>query len=163
MGWATPRSASFGTLTVIECEGFGFVPGRVAARLSRVVERALGDADLSLPQYRLLTFLRDGRVAAGALAGRLAVSRPAITTLVDGLVAKGLVDRSPVEGDRRRVDHVLTDAGLAALERGDKAVEAALLGVVEHLPAGKRKRAVEGLELWGHALDAARAARLGRT
>jgi DNA-binding MarR family transcriptional regulator len=132
----------------------------VAARLARVVERALMDADLSLPQYRLLTFLREGRVAAGALAGRLAVSRPAITTLVDGLVARGLVDRSPVEGDRRRVDHVLTPAGGEALAKADAAVEAALVRLVAHLPANKRKRAVEGLELWGHALDAARAERL---
>jgi DNA-binding MarR family transcriptional regulator len=125
-----------------------------------VVERALVDVDLSLPQYRLLTFLRDGRVAAGALAGRLAVSRPAITTLVDGLVARGLVDRSPVEGDRRRVDHLLTDAGAEALAQADAAVDAALGRLVEHLPQNKRKRAIEGLELWGHALDAARAERL---
>lgn len=101
-------------------------------------------------------------MAAGALAGRLAVSRPAITTLVDGLVARGLVDRSPVAGDRRRVDHVLTDAGLAALDRGDAAVERALVELVGYLPANKRKRAIDGLELWGHALDAARAERLER-
>jgi DNA-binding MarR family transcriptional regulator len=118
------------------------------------------EVDLSLPQFRLLSFLREGRVTAGALAGRLAVSRPAITTLVDGLVARGFVDRTPVEGDRRRVDHLLTPAGLAALDRADVAVEAALTHVVDHLPAAKRKRAIEGLELWGHALDAARAGRL---
>jgi DNA-binding MarR family transcriptional regulator len=125
------------------------------------VERALMDVDVSLPQYRLLTFLRDGKVTAGVLAGRLAVSRPAITTLVDGLVARGFVDRSPVEADRRQVDHLLTAAGLEVLDRADVVVEAALLALIAHLPATKRKRAVEGLELWGDALDAARAERMG--
>lgn len=115
-----------------------------------------------MPQYRLLVFLGEGTVAASALADWLSVSRPAITTLVDGLVARGLVDRSPVAGDRRRVDHLLTPAGVAALEQADAAVERALEALADHLPAAKRRRAVEGLELWGHALDAHRAAYLER-
>jgi DNA-binding MarR family transcriptional regulator len=115
-----------------------------------------------MPQYRLLVFLSEGTVAASALASWLSVSRPAITTLVDGLVARGLVDRSPVAGDRRRVDHLLTPAGVTALEAADVAVEAALTSLVERLPAAKRRRAVEGLELWSHALDDQRAEYLER-
>lgn len=125
-----------------------------------MVDRALDEVGLSMPQYRLMLFVGEGRAAAGALAGRLAVSRPAITTLVDGLVARGYVDRRAVEGDRRRVDHVLTEAGIAALEEADAAVERAMVQLADHLPVAKRKRAVEGLELWIHALDAARAERL---
>jgi len=139
------------------------LPGRAAARLARVVDRAVADADLTMPQYRLLVFLSEGQVAASALADWLSVSRPAITTLVDGLVAKGLVSRTAVAGDRRRVDHTLTAEGEAALDRADEAVARALESLAEHLPAGKRRRAVEGLELWSHALDEARARYLERS
>ena len=144
-------------------EPFGILPGRAAARLARVVDRALADVDLTMPQYRLLVFLSDGQVAASALADWLSVSRPAITTLVDGLVSRGLVSRTSVAGDRRRVDHALTPEGVAALERADAAVEAALESLADHLPIGKRRRAVEGLELWGHALDDRRAQLLDRS
>lgn len=115
-----------------------------------------------MPQYRLLVFLSEGTVAASALAEWLSVSRPAITTLVDGLVARGLVDRSPVTGDRRRVDHLLTAAGRSVLGDADEAVERALERLAAHLPASKQRRAVEGLELWAGALDAERAELLGR-
>jgi hypothetical protein len=123
-------------------EPFGTQPGRVAARLARVVERSLATVDLTLPQYRLLAFLGDDAVTAGSLAGGLSVSKPAITTLVDGLV-----------------EHVLTGEGVAALGRADEVVEQALVSLHERLPADKRRRAVEGLELWGHALDDLRSER----
>lgn len=138
-------------------EPFGILPGRAAARLARIVDRALADADLTMPQYRVLVHLAEGHVSASALADWLSVSRPAITTLVDGLVARGLVNRAAVAGDRRRVDHALTPAGQAALEQADAAVETALDRLADHLPAAKRRRAVEGLGLWAHALDEMRA------
>ena len=115
-----------------------------------------------MPQYRVLVHLAEGNVSASALAEWLSVSRPAITTLVDGLVSRGLVSRSSVAGDRRRVDHALTPAGEQALEQADAAVEAALDALADHLPAAKRRRAVEGLELWSHALDDLRASYLER-
>src|SRR3954462_3196328 len=96
-------------------------PARVLARLSKVVEHALGDA-LSLPQYRLLAFLAHGDRAASALADRLDVSRPSITGLVDGLVKRGLVERRNSTDDRRRVDPVITTDGKAALAAADHAV-----------------------------------------
>jgi len=84
---------------------------RAAARLAKAVELALVDVDLTLPQYRLLVYLAEGSVAASALAGKLAVSKPSLTALADGLVAKALVERRAFAGDRRRVDHVLTEDG----------------------------------------------------
>lgn len=138
-------------------EPFGILPGRATARLARIVDRALADVDLTMPQYRVLVHLAEGHVSASALADWLSVSRPAITTLVDGLVARGLVNRSAVAGDRRRVDHALTPDGAAALEQADAAVEKALDELADHLPAAQRRRAVEGLGLWARALDEVRA------
>jgi long-chain acyl-CoA synthetase len=130
---------------------------RAAARLAKQVEVALATLDLSLPQYRVLAFLSEGSAAASALAGKLAVSRPSVTALVDGLVARGFVTRQAFELDRRRVDHALTAEGRRALDAADRTVEERLARLAAHLPDGQARRAKEGLRLWNQALDRARA------
>jgi DNA-binding MarR family transcriptional regulator len=127
---------------------------RAAARLSKRLDVALGGVELSLPQYRLLLFLSRRVELASRLAGQLAVSPPTVTTLVDGLVARGLVERAADPDDRRRVRHVLTDAGRRALADADHALDARLQDLAAHLPAAQARRALEGLELWHQALDA---------
>jgi len=101
-------------------------PGRTIARMARQVECAVATADLTLAQYRVLGILGEGREAASALAEKLAVSRPSVTGVVDGLVARGLVHRGPADGDRRRVDIDLTAAGRELLAAADDAVDARL-------------------------------------
>ena len=63
---------------------------RAAAKLARQVTIPLGEIDLSLPQYRVLAFLDEGGAAPSDLAGRLSVSRPSVTALMDGLITRGL-------------------------------------------------------------------------
>ena len=135
---------------------------RATARLGKVVEKAVGEVDLTLPQYRMLAHLSEGTSAASVLAGNLAVSNPSLTALADGLVARGFVERRPAAGDRRRVDHVLTTDGRAALAAADAAVQDRLDGLLRHLPRSARRRAVDGLALWLVALDAARSERLAQ-
>ena len=136
--------------------------GRVLASLYRHVEKAVSDAGLSLPQYRALSFLSDETAASAAsrLAERLAVSRPAITALVDGLVARGWVERRVAESDRRRVDHVLTPSGRSALHTADDAVNARLGDLAARLDDRERDGAIDGLAMWGQAIESARLARL---
>jgi len=123
------------------------------AWLARQVELGAGDADLSLPQYRVLGLLDGGPVISSALADRLAVQRPSVTAVVDGLVARGLVDRRPGEGDRRQVSHTLTDDGRRVLAAADAAVERRLEAVAGCLPdADQARRAVDDLGLWQQAL-----------
>jgi long-chain acyl-CoA synthetase len=106
-------------------------PGRTIARLARQVECAVATVDLTLSQYRVLGILGEGREAASALADKLAVSRPSVTGVVDGLVARGLVRRGQADGDRRRVDIDLTDSGRALLAAADGAVDARLDRILE--------------------------------
>lgn len=134
--------------------------GRSAARLGRVAERALGDVGLTLAQYRVLSLLGDGSAAATALADHLAVSRPNVTALVDGLVERDLVERLTDAADRRRVRHSLTDPGRASLADADQAVDARLLAIAGHLPPAEARQAAAGLALWARALDAARDAKV---
>jgi long-chain acyl-CoA synthetase len=139
-------------------------PGRAAARLARVVENALTPVDLSLPQYRMLIFLSEGgSEAASALAGMLGVSRPSVTALVDGLVARGLAQRCADPVDRRRVTHTLTAAGLDALHRADDAVERRMAELAESIPdEGDRIHAYAGLEQWLGAMNTEREAKLAQ-
>src|SRR5262249_39067877 len=89
--------------------------GRTIARLARQVERAITPLDLSMPQYRVLALLADGSTAASVLAQQLAVRPPSVTAVVDGLVARALVERSPDPLDRRRLTLTLTDEGARLL------------------------------------------------
>jgi long-chain acyl-CoA synthetase len=136
-------------------------PGRVVARLARQVELALATVDLTLPQYRVLILLGGGKEAASALAEKLAVSRPSVTGVVDGLVARGLVERHHDRDDRRRVGHELTAGGRRLLETAEAEIERRLGGIAALSPVGAAA-AFAGLDPWREALDAHRAARLAR-
>ena len=134
--------------------------GRTAAWLAKQVEIGLGTVDLSLPQYRVLAMLEGTSALSSDMAERLAVRPPTVTAVVDGLVGRGLVERRTVEGDRRRVDHVLTDHGRRVLDDADSAVNARLCDIAGHLPGpADADQAFEGLSLWRQALIASRLAR----
>ncbi|MHB1533448.1 MAG: MarR family winged helix-turn-helix transcriptional regulator [Acidimicrobiales bacterium] len=126
---------------------------RVVARLSRLVERGLASVDLTLSQYRVLGLLAGGSVGASTLADRLAVSRPSVTGVVDGLVARGLVQRASQPGDRRQVVHTLTPEGRALLAGADCAAAARLEILADFFPDDARPQGVDALCAWRHALD----------
>jgi len=127
--------------------------GRVAAWLSKRVEVALSELDLTLPQYRVLGILVEGSNAASALADRLAVRRPSVTALIDGLEARGFVDRTHDEGDRRRISLRLTDDGQRIVAEADRCVDAYLASIASNLPNPDDVMALHALELWGQALS----------
>jgi long-chain acyl-CoA synthetase len=124
-----------------------------------MVEVALAPVDLTMPQYRVLSILSDGSEAASGLANRLAVRPPSITAIIDGLVARGLVDRRQEDSDRRRVALRITDEGTRMVAQADLAVDEQLASIAGYLPAKDRIVAMRSLELWGRALAATREAR----
>jgi DNA-binding MarR family transcriptional regulator len=120
--------------------------------LARQVEIVLSEHDLTLAQYRLLGLLDERPEMASVLAEKLTVSRPSVTTVVDGLSARGLVERSHDTSDRRRVNHVLTEAGRSALHAAEDAVVQGLRAVLNELdPSGARDIAA-GLGALGDTL-----------
>ncbi len=133
---------------------------QTAAWLSKQVELGLAEVDLSLPQYRILTFLAEGSAISTALADRLAVRPPSVTALVDGLVGRGLIERHHAEDDRRHVSHVLTPDAKRLLAEADAAVYARLATIAHCLPEeGQAEEVLDGLCLWGPALSAHHAAK----
>lgn len=113
--------------------------GRAVGWLARQVESVLAEQELSLAQYRLLGLLEERPEVASALADKLTVSRPSVTTVVDGLVSRGLVERVHDTQDRRRVNHALTADGRKVLHHADELIESGLQGILDHLdPSGAR-------------------------
>ena len=128
-----------------------FIPGvRLLARLTRVAEQACQTTGISLPQYRLLASVIDGPHRASALASRVGVSRPTLTSLVDGLEHAGLLRRVPVPTDRRGIELEATSAGLEAVGRADVALTERFLGLLD---AGQAAQLVDVVRQIGHALD----------
>lgn len=123
---------------------------RVLARLQRMLEFA--NAGLTVPQYRMLVVLSEGGERSARLAQRLAVRKPTLTALADGLIAAGYAERSSEPGDRRIVRLQLTDAGRAALARADEAYLDALAPLLGRMV--DPERLVDGLTDAGDALDA---------
>ena len=83
----------------------------VRARLAR-------DFDITLPRFDVLAQLeRAGSLTMGQLSRRMMVTHGNITGLVDRLVNDGLVDRRPVEGNRRANLVTLTQTGRTEFTR----------------------------------------------
>jgi long-chain acyl-CoA synthetase len=136
-------------------------PGRIAARLARQVELGLAGTELTLAQYRVLMLLSHQAEGASRLADHLAVSKPSITSVMDGLVARGLVVRHQDSEDRRRVEHRLTGDGRRLLDEADGAVEARFEEIASYLgDSGLIDEAMAGLERWRQALDTYRTSRV---
>jgi long-chain acyl-CoA synthetase len=138
-------------------------PGRTAAWLAKQVELGLTTVDLSLSQYRILGLLAEGSAMSSSLAERLAVRPPSVTAVIDGLVARGLVDRTQSENDRRRISLGITAEGEVVLDSADRAVNDRLEQIAAGLPSARSSaRALGNLALWHEALVIYRASRVPR-
>ncbi len=129
--------------------------GRAVARLARHLDRALEPFELSLSQFRVLGFLARGSSGSSSLAEHLSVRPPSVTSVVDGLVTRGLVTRVGDPSDRRRLTLELSEAGREVFLAADATIEARLSAIAAFL-GNKATRAMEHLEQWHLALDAYR-------
>jgi DNA-binding MarR family transcriptional regulator len=101
-----------------EVEGIVDRIGGINRRIKRGMEATLAGFDLSLPDWHVLSTLRNsGPRTPGVLARYLELSSGAMTSRLDSLEGAGLVRRMPDPGDRRSVIVELTDEGRAAWEK----------------------------------------------
>lgn len=75
-----------------------------------IVARA---ADITVPQYRFLLFLKRGPKRAGDLALQAAIGKPTASALIAEMEKRGLITREPDPEDARSIRLRLTEAGLA--------------------------------------------------
>ncbi len=93
-------------------------PGRLMRRIDKLmasfVESRFATHDISFQQWVALKVIRDGVARnAGELARELGNTTGATTRLIDVLEARGLLERDRGSADRRVVQLVLTEEGLA--------------------------------------------------
>lgn len=73
--------------------------------------------NVTMPQAKTLFLLAEGPRRMTSIAKRLNVEMPSATTMIDRLVAKGLVERKQDPKDRRAVVCSITKEGMDAVER----------------------------------------------
>jgi DNA-binding MarR family transcriptional regulator len=105
---------------------------RALTLAARALERAAAARDLSLAQFRILALIAAGDERASLLAERLAVAKPTITAVVDGLVERGFVVREAVVGDRRSIRVALTPGGIEALRGAEEEMGETLGRIFEY-------------------------------
>ena len=113
---------------------------------SNLIENHLGqqlrqEFDFSLPRFDLLAQLHrfpDG-LRMKALSQRLMVTGGSVTGLADQLEREGLLQRQPVEGDRRATLLRLTPVGRQRFEAMAREHEQWVSGLFEHLLPAERQ------------------------
>ena len=126
---------------------------------ARVLRHAIADPNdpdrLTLPQLRAMQAISKAD-APGALNAQLArelqVAAPSMTAMIDGLVDRGLVDRSIDPSNRRQVLILLTDVGADRLAEMEETIHARLQQVISHLNQHQRQQALEGVMLLQDAI-----------
>lgn len=93
---------------VIETVLLGMKTIRAEVRCSRPI-------DVSVPQFRILAFLKHHEGASlSDVADHIGLTLPSVSKAIDGLVKRGLVSRETSSDDRRRVILTLTESGTEA-------------------------------------------------
>jgi DNA-binding MarR family transcriptional regulator len=121
----------------------------IMLRLFRALERV--GAELTPQQYRILKLAGMGGERSARLAERLAVAKPTLTAIADGLVAAGYARRETEPGDRRVVRLCLTASGHAAVERADAAYGQWLNQLLAE--TGQPEHVLQALGLLNEAMD----------
>lgn len=116
-------------------------------KIMRIVRRELQSpkARLTLPQFRILAELSRGERFVGKLAERHGISQPAMSKMVDGLVRRGLVRRTPGIEDRRVNQLSLTTKGAALYGSAKARTEAQVAKVFTALRAVDRELVAKGI------------------
>src|SRR5690554_6792678 len=94
---------------------------KAGSRLVQEIERALADADLTLPQFNVLMELAaapDGGLPMHVVVQRLIGTPSSLSWLTTRMRERGLVTKERDPGDARVVRLAITEPGWDALERG---------------------------------------------
>ena len=105
-------------------------------KILETITAALKPYGVSLQQFNVLRILRgQGEKPANlsTLNERMVTKMSNTTRLVDKLLAKGLVDRSICEANRRKVEIVITPQGLALLSEMDQVMSSTERHLVKEL------------------------------
>lgn len=98
------------------------------------VRREAGE-ETTMPQFRVLGHLADQPLTMSALAKKRRVSLQSMSELVQALVERGWISRTPDATDRRQSLLQLTDHGRAHYERAQRQMLTKLVPLISELDA----------------------------
>src|SRR5262245_31954366 len=129
----------------------------VSLLAARWIERLLAQHDppLTVAQYLALRAIGREGVSGSELARRSGVSGPAVSQLLAGMVDEGLVEREPVESDRRRMALALSAAGRRALAGAERTLRKQLGTLLSDLPRPEAEALARALPAVEAALSGA--------
>ena len=113
----------------------------------------LVEMDLTVVQAEALMLLRSGASSTTGLAALLSISAPAVTQLTDRLARKRLIERLPVENDRRAVAVVLTPGGRRVVDAFRRRRYEVFARALDGLGQGDREHVIEALNKIADALS----------
>jgi len=112
-------------------------------------------AGLTAVQFRVLQLVSErGHCTATEISHRMGVSQATVTSLVDKLVRRGMVERQRSQKDRRQTNIVMTDKGQAAIARAPDALQQRYVRKFEALEDWEQAMLVAALERVASMLDA---------
>jgi MarR family transcriptional regulator for hemolysin len=104
--------------------------------------------DLSIPQFRTLTFIHQNPEASlSPLAEHLGLTLPSTSKLVDGLVNEKIISRRESKEDRRKLTLALTKNGEDILRAARGATQNRLKDILHELPADELSVILRALNL----------------
>ena len=117
-------------------------------RTMRVEIRRNRRNDLSVPQFRTLIFLnRNPGAQLSNLADHLGLTPPSASKLIDGLVAKKLVERQLSHVDRRRLTLTLTKTGKILLDVAYRETQTYFTELLAVLSDHDRSNVIESMQI----------------
>lgn len=111
------------------------------------------ELELTVPQAQALRVLRRGSLCTRELAAALEISAPAVTQLTDRMVRKDLLERRPVDGDRRSVLIALSEKGHQVIDRFRERRNNVFSGALSEIDEQDRAEIVSALEKVVTALE----------
>jgi DNA-binding MarR family transcriptional regulator len=117
--------------------------------VTRHYDRTLAPLGITTPSYSILSRTsREGPLALGELAARLAMDRTTLSRELAPLVAAGLLRAAPAADDRRKRIVELTDAGAELVEQARPLWAKAQAELADEFGAGRAETLMSEL----HAL-----------
>lgn len=105
------------------------------------------ESGLTVPQVVVLQSIRDlGEVTTGRISERVSLSQATVTSILDRLESRGLIERYRSAEDRRVVHERLTKQGHAALRKAPPLLHESFLEVFSALSPARQKAIARTLE-----------------
>lgn len=119
-------------------------------------KRLARDSGMTIPQIVVLQSVRDlGEVTTAQISERVSLSQGTVTSILDRLAERALIERYRSTADRRVVHTRLTAAGRAALRNASPLLHERFLAQFKGLPQRRQREIVKTLHKVAEMMGAA--------